>query len=203
MIVYLTQGVSRIAFRIKTYDQSQLADWHGLQLLIIAGEAGQPCDCGVGGSPWFFYGCWPGVRTGEDVANTRPADVPVMCFPAFNTDNEGRVIFRIGDKLSTIPPGRYTGIIRLVPKMKPLNMVPLYSLGKSPEPEKAILPPEFSFGEISCSDTPAPRPEPKKPEPACCTLAVFDIDLGPECSDHFIDQTAVTLMLNNCTMEIQ
>ena len=35
------------------------------------------------------------------------------------------------------------------------------------------------------------------------TLAVFDIDLGPECSDHFIDQTAVTLMLNNCTMEIQ
>lgn len=202
MIVYLTQGISRIAFRIKTYgNQSQLADWHGLQLLIVAGEAGQPCNCNPGGSPWFFYGCWPGVRTGEDVANTRP-DVPVMCFPAFGTDNEGRIVFRLGDKLSTTPPGRYTGIVRLVPKMKPLNMVPLYSLGKPKAPEKVILPPEFAFGAVSCSDAPEPKPEPKKPEPACCTLAVFDIDIGPECSDHFIDQTAVTLMLDNCTMEL-
>jgi hypothetical protein len=200
MIVYLTQGVTRIAFRLKTYgNQSQLADWRGLQLLILPGEAG--CPCGEGGSPWYFYGCWFRGRTGEDVANFRP-DIPAICYNAFEVDDEGQVVFRLDDRLYDLPPGRYTGILRIAPKIKPLNLTPLYNLGKVDVKDKVILPPGYELSTVHCEPvTPVPPAEPKT-ERRCCDLAMFDIDLGPACVDHYIDQAAVTLALDNCTREL-
>lgn len=200
MIIYITQGVSRLTFRLKTYgNASQLSDWRNLQLLILPGEYG--CPCGEGGSPWIFRGCWLRGRTDVDIANFRP-DIPALCYKAFEVDDKGQVVFRLDQRMFDLPPGRYTGILRLAPKMKPLNLTPLYNLGKSAIKDEVILPPGYEFSKNSCSSEPVP-PEPlPAPEPKCCELAKFDIDLGPECVDHYVDQAAVTLAITNCTREI-
>lgn len=198
MIIYLTQGMTRLALRVKELgDRRQLLDWRKLQLLIQPGQLDNGCGCGCGGSPWILTGCWPGHRTGVDIANPVPWDFPTIVYDAQEVDAEGRVVFRLDDKFQDLPCGRYTGVLRVFPHGKiPLNMKQLGNLGRKPVKPGLIIPDEYKFGQNCAPDFPEPC-DPPPPVP-CCILTTFDIDLGPCCSDHMVDQVAVTFALNTC-----
>ena len=187
MIVYLTRGTTRLALRIReTNTSSQLTSWKDLQLLIQPGQYDQ-C-CGPNGSPWILTGCWPGKPTGVDIANPAPFDFPTLVYPSFALDNDGRVVFALDERLWRLPNGRYSGVLQLATPIQPFNMKPLLPHGE-PEENGVIIPDEFLIGR-ECYHEPA-CPPPKPPKPKHCVLAVFDIDMGPECSDHMVDQIAV------------
>lgn len=198
MILYLIQGMSSLALRIKeTNRQSQLTDWRQLQLLIQPGEA-QWDTCHMG-SPWVLTGCWPGHRTGVDTANYRP-DFPTICYDAEELDPDGRVVFRLDQRLWCLPPGRYLGSIRTYGH-NGLGWVPPFNLTHDMSREAlegVILPPGYQ-GE-GCYYQPDACPPPVEP-PKCCILARFDIDLGPACHEHTIDQAAVEYAVTICEVE--
>ena len=119
MILRLTQDMTRLALRIRdSWEGRQLTDWQRLQLLILPGQRDMMDQCGPNGSPWILTGCWPGKRTNVDVANWRP-DFPALICPAFTLDADGAVVFRIDDRIHSLPPGRYTGVIRVTPRQVP------------------------------------------------------------------------------------
>ena len=119
MILRLTQDMTRLALRIRdSWEGRQLTDWQRLQLLILPGQRDMMDQCGPNGSPWILTGCWPGKRTNVDVANWRP-DFPALICPAFTLDADGAVVFRIDDRIHNLPPGRYTGVIRVTPRQVP------------------------------------------------------------------------------------
>lgn len=185
MILYITRGTARIALRVRELNQnSQLTDWKQLQLLVQPGQ--WDVDCGPNGSPWFLYGCWPGKRTGVDIANPH-FDFPIIVYNAYELDNDGRIVFRLDERLYSLPNGRYTGILRVMPHVPPFKMTPIVL----PKPEERDIPAEYKIGRNCEVDFPEPPPVPH--EPKCCVLAHFDIDLGPECSEHYIDQVTVDM----------
>lgn len=210
MILRLTQDMTRLALRIRdSWEGRQLTDWQRLQLLILPGQRDMMDQCGPNGSPWILTGCWPGKRTNVDVANWRP-DFPALICPAFTLDADGAVVFRIDDRIHSLPPGRYTGVIRVTPRQvppydphdlcgsscKPLPPGPV--LKPFPiKPDGKVIPPEYLVGAQDCNvDFPTPPPPPAPPP--YCILAEFDIDLGPMCVDHFIDQASVDFSLASC-----
>lgn len=197
MILRITEGMTRLALRIKEVGgRRQVTDWQHLQLLIRPGEHGpNPC-CGMG-SPWFLTGCWPGKRTNVDVANPHwHFDFPTIAYDAFELDAEGRVVFRFCDRLWALPHGRYSGTVRISNRaLVPYNLLPFVNLGKPPE-DADYMPPEYRIGQ-EC-DPRFPEPYCPPPPPKCCDLAKFDIDLGPACSDHLIDQVAVEFAIDTC-----
>ena len=196
MIVRLTHEMATLAIRIRdSRTGNLLASWRGLELIVQPGQFKYGCN--PGGSPWILTGCWPGKRTGVDIANSRP-DFPSIIIPANDIDGDGRIVFPIAHRLNGLPCGRYTGLIRAihVPKEgchrpRKLNVVPK-------KPQRPLPPPDYIIGaDCSMPDTPPPPP----PPPPCCILAVFDIDLGRACSDHYIDQAAVDFIPTNCGTE--
>lgn len=200
MIVYLTQGMTRLALRVKEAgDRRQLTDWRLLQLLIQPGQIDTQ-GCGPNGSPWILTGCWPGKRTDVDVANPVPFDFPTICYDAFELDADGRIVFRLDEKFWHLPTGRYTGILRVFHQRKtPLNMLPYVNLGRKPAKPGVAIPPEYLVGQNCEPVFPSPPPP---PIPAlCCVLTTFDIDLGPTCSDHMVDQVAVNFAISTCGEE--
>lgn len=193
MILYITRGTSRIALRVKELNQnSQVISWEHLQLLIEPGQ--WDVDCGPNGSPWFLYGCWPGKLTGVDIANPPQPDFPTLIYPAFELDADGRVVFKLDERLHSLPNGRYTGTLRTMPSVPPFHMTPIVL----PKPDARDIPDEYVIGRNCEVSFPAPPPRP--PKPACCILARFDIDLGPECSEHYIDQVTVD-MYDGCGVD--
>lgn len=199
MILYLAQGMSSLALRIKeTNRQSQLTDWRQLQLLIQPGEAHWN-ECFMG-SPWILTGCWPGHRTGVDVANYRP-DFPTICYDAEELDPDGRVVFRLDQRLWCLPPGRYLGSVRTYPRdgsgwVPPFNLT--HNMSRDALPKEVVLLPGYKNDK--CYFEPGDCPPPPMP-PKCCILARFDIDLGPACHDHVIDQAAVDYAVITCEAE--
>lgn len=204
MIVYLSRGMTRLALRIRELGEGrQLTDWRRLQLLIQRGQFDRK-GCGPNGSPWFLEGCWPGHCTGIDVANPQPVDFPTICYNAYDLDADGRVVFRLDEKFQSLPTGRYSGTLRTTATgfSLPLNMLPGVNLGREPIKPGVILPPGFRPGDVFRPDPtnspvcgPFPHPEP------CCILTMFDIDIGPECSDHMVDQVVVDFALSTCGEE--
>lgn len=197
MIIKLSEGAARLAMRVKeTGSGRQLIDWHMMQLLIQPGQHDE-C-CGPNGSPWYLHGCWPMHPTGVDIANHRP-DFPTICYNAFELDEEGRVVFMLDHHLWTLPHGRYTGILRLYPHGRtPVNLKCLQDVGRKAPKPGVIIPPEFEPGAREGCIKTEPMPVPPPPPPQCCILSTFDIDLGPLCSDHIVDQVSVENVLINC-----
>lgn len=194
MIIYLPKGARKLALRIKNVkDQSQVVSYSGIQLLLKHG--GQcDCDCWEGGSPWVLRGCWPGKITDVDIANPwRGPDIPILVYEAQDIDAEGRVVFFLDDKLDALPTGRYKAIIQTAPDERfvfnPAQLV------APVQPAEKVLPPGYDFKECSPDFPPPDRPEPPKP---VCVLAVFDVDLGPSCGDHLIDQADMEYTMKSC-----
>lgn len=200
MILYLTQGMTSVALRIKeTNRQSQLTDWRQLQLLIQPGERHWN-ECFMG-SPWILTGCWPGHRTDVDIANYRP-EFPTICYDAEELDPDGRVVFRFDQRLWCLPPGRYLGSVRTYPQgssgwMPPFNLT--HDLSREALSNKKITIPQEYHTE-TCYYEPGDCPPPPV-MPQCCILARFDIDLGPACHEHIIDQAAVNYAVITCEAE--
>lgn len=198
MIVHLTQGMTRLALRIKQVGSNvQLTDWRKLQLLIQPGQYDTQ-GCGPNGSPWILTGCWPGKRTDVDIANQRTY-FQTICYNAFSLDADGQVVFHLDDQLWSLPTGRYTGTLRLHSRGRaPYTLQEGVFLGRRPVPPGVIVPDEYLVGKNCDVKFPRPPDPPIPPCAPCCNLAVFDIDLGPVCSDHIIDRTTVEFALNTC-----
>lgn len=196
MIVHISQGMEKLALGIiDTKTGNRLIDWRRLELIIEPGQA-DVGGCGPNGSPWILTGCWPGKRTGVDVANWRP-DFPPLAYPAFMQDDDGRILFLLDERLWRLPPGRYTGLV-MEKRREPFDPAVL----KDDEPVKRpTIPPAFLIGTISCSPEDKPAPPPPPPPSRPCVLARFDIDLGPACSDHMIDSVAVDFPRPCCGAE--
>lgn len=197
MIIKLSAGATRLALRVKEFGSNrQLIDWRMMQLLIQPGQHDE-C-CGPNGSPWYLHGCWPMHPTGVDIANHRP-DFPTICYNAFELDGDGRVVFRLDERLWSLPHGRYTGILRLYPHGRvPFNLKFIQDVGKKAIPQGIVIPPEFEPGAREGCIKTEQFPTPPPPEPPCCVLSKFDIDLGPACSDHLVDQVAVDNIMPFC-----
>lgn len=196
MIIYINQGSRTLSIRIANRSTGDIAaSWEDIQLLVKPGPA-HGCDCWEGGSPWVFNGCWPGHRTGVDIANPwKRENIPTMVFAAESFSDDGHLVFTLDDRLDQVPPGRYTGIVQRTP-IQDVKYDP-YTLLHIPDapPEKVVIPKGFDFPACSVDIPPAEPPEPPK---EACVLAVFDIDLGPSCGDHFIDQVILEPALGTC-----
>ena len=198
MIIRLSPGVAKLALRVvELREQKLLLDWRHLQLLIQPGQYDE--DCGPNGSPWILTGCWPRHRTGVDIANYRP-DFPTICYNAFELDPDGRIVFHLDERLWQLPPGRYSGILRVYPQGHvPVNLRTVQDVGYK-EPDPRTIPAEYlNVGKVcqpEFKQPPLPRPKPQ-----CCILSTFDIDLGPLCSDHMVDQVALDYVLTTCEEE--
>lgn len=184
MIITITRQTTRLALRLRnTFDGRYLQDYKNLQLVI---RPPQIDPCHIGGSPWYLTGCWPFHPTCVDVANPPRPDFPAMTADAFEVDKEGRIVFIIPKKLYNLPNGRYEGVIRVhhsLPINYPRKDVAIYPWGQL----GAQVHLEEGKGFVPCELPKCVIPEPK---PAC-ELYKFDIDLGPECAAHMVDQCAV------------
>lgn len=190
MILYLTQGARTLALRLReTGSFNPVTSWCDIQLLISPGQYDN--QCGPNGSPWILHGCWPFHPTEVDLANPH-YDFPTIVYPAVDLDEDGRIVFHLDERLDNLPAGRYSGILRQAP-MSGLKFEPI-SLRVGPkQPERGI--PLMYQPEAACDikfpDGPVQHEPPKK----CCVLAKFDIDLGPACVDHMIDQIKVEMAM--------
>lgn len=194
MILRLTHGMSALGLRIReTVYEHQVISWENLELVILPGQI--DADCGPNGSPWILTGCWPGKRTGVDIANPR-RDFPPMIFHAYKLDKEGRVVFHLDERMNTLPPGRYTGILRAAPRPAPPAERARLLVVAKPKKDR-VIPAEYWQGYKEC-DPGFPSDPPPPPPPQVCELARFDIDLCPMCVDHMIDQVSVDFPPADC-----
>lgn len=200
MIIQIYPDIARLAVRIRNTKSFHIvSSWQDTQLIIEPGQLG--CSCPPNGSPWILTGCWPGKITDVDIANFRP-DFPAIVIPALERDAEGRIVFELDERVHALIPGRYTGLVRYLPHSdKPFNLMPLPDAGPVDVGSAVIIPPEYAAGARDCPiDFPSPPPPP--PPPVCCILGTFDIDLGPDCRDHMIDNAALSFTLNTCEEEL-
>ena len=96
--------------------------------------------------------------------------------------------------------------MRVHPHTLPINLQPRETVD-SVDP---TMPPGFydaGGAQVHYSEERAVRgcklglaPKPKAHH--CCNLAVFDIDLGPECAQHMVDQCAVDFERDFCGEEM-
>lgn len=198
MILSLNRYTPRLALRIRnTVDRGQTTEWEKLQLVIEPAPMRKGCH--VGGSPWFLCGCWPFHPTGVDVANPCAPEFPAIIIDAEGTDLEGRVQFPLKDKIWDLPNGRYLGTVRIHSHTPPINI---------PVVQKAYS----VFGQLGAASTynesknkiPCCCPHPIKlvSEPSC-ELFSFEIDLGPECAQHMVDQVEATVQRSTCGDDVE
>lgn len=102
MIIRLCEDTPKLAVRIAQpgCDGRQLVDTR-VNIVI------RPVVC-VERSTTHTY--WDGCSFREEVI---PDPVPTLRYPAFELDDEGRVVFYFDDKLWSLPPGRYQADIEI------------------------------------------------------------------------------------------
>ena len=199
MIVHITPGTARLKLRIKeATTANQLTDWRQLQLLIEPGQRDTQ-GCGPNGSPWVLTGCWPGHRTGVDIANPIPnPNIPIVCYQAHELDPDGRIVFRLDNRFLALPYGRYTGTVRIHPRTtRPFNLLPVGPDGTPVKPIPPSVPPEYLTGNQNCSPV-FNEPAPPTPPSICRDIVRFDLDLGDSSTGHYIDQSSVDFALDSC-----
>lgn len=201
MILQIARGIKALAFDVRTFgDKYRMADWCKLQLVIEAGQRDDVCCC-THASPWYLHGCWPGKLVGVDIAHPHKhhaAVMPSLLYDAHTIDSYGRVVFVLDDRFWDYPNGRYTGSIRTYPngKRTVVNFTPKREPVKK---EDIVLPDGYYFGNINCVPNVPLPPHVHKPKPEpVCELVVFDIELGPECSAHYLNQVVAQFPLTEC-----
>ncbi len=124
-----------------------------------------------------------------------------MYYDAEGIDPDGRIVFRFDQRFWSLPPGRYIGSVRTYPYKErtwalPFNIT--HDLSRDALPKDIVLPlgyqSEGCYFEPDCC---LPPPE----IPQCCILARFDIDLGPACHEHIIDQAVANYTITACEEE--
>lgn len=198
MILTLTRYTTRLALRVKSIlDLAQVTDWRNLQLVITPPHE-CPNSCHVPGSPWILTGCWPFHPTGIDLANPPVPDFAPIVLDAFETDDHGRVVFIIGERVWNLPSGRYGGILRVHPHKLPINIAAAIKRSQiAPRPAGASV--RYDNGFKHPCDM---EPMEVVPRQRVCELARFDIDLGPECAQHMVDQAVVEFARADCIREV-
>lgn len=197
MILTITRYTTRLALRIKSLlDRAQLTDWRQLQLVI---DRPRECACSkhVPGSPWILTGCWPFHPTGVDLANPCLPDFPAIVIDAFDSDDEGRVVFILDERIHSLPSARYSGTLRVHPHQLPINVAADLARHKECRPwgqNGAMIRYDTNKRLQVCTPTHAVPCPPRH----VCELAHFDIDLGPECAQHMIDQAVVEFANGGC-----
>lgn len=174
MIVAITELTPKIAFRLNTYGREYLVtDWKNIQLVVSPLPGTDCCPGFTPLSPWYFYGCWPGVRTGVNInAPGGGIDFSPIIYDAFECDADGRIVFVLDKQLWELPHGRYHGMLRTYP-------------AKSQEcacPQQGVWPTSLNAALV-------------EPVQRSCILSCFDIDYGPICVEHFIDQIVVDTVI--------
>lgn len=190
MILQISEDVTRVGIRIKSWrNQRYTDDWRHLQLVISPGQHGEHCCC-EGGSPWIVYGCWPGHQTGVDLMNPPSPDFPAFIIEAEGMD-KGMTVFPLPDRWrQTVPFGRYSGLVRYQPdNYLPVNILQWIQQKQHDKPMS------WDFLDPGCCLPPEPPcPQPVKlPPQRMCILAEFDIDYGPRCTEHIMDKVAIDL----------
>lgn len=201
MIIPLPQDARRLSLRIKSKDHDVVTEWQHLQLCIMPGEyGGRGKCCEVLPSPWYFCGCWPGVRTGVDLNDMGRQHLPPVVCSAFETDDDGRVVFLLPvHAFRTYPPGRYTGFVRYVPCNRTPVFLDVHGIPCSAPKDPRVLPDGYESWPSGKDDEGClPCPPPPRPRPQVCVLAWFDIDVTPACGEHFIEDAVVDVALNDC-----
>lgn len=85
----------------------QLIDYEHIRLVITA----PACPYRLK-SEQVFYGCWPSYETPWS-DGILPHELPALVYPAFDTNDEGEIVFRFDSHLWKLPPGRYIGSVEL------------------------------------------------------------------------------------------
>ena len=170
MILHLYQGMCEVAIKI---DRLPVPCTTRLQLVICPIPVPPP-SCG--GSPWFLHGCWPFHPTDVDIANPRHDYPPVWILSDGVDHHDCMYHFPFGNKLDELPIGRHHGMIRVVGEPKFGGATEVKVL---PKKVAKIIPPEYLMGK-DCNLKREKCP-PCPPEPECCIITEFDIELGPKC----------------------
>lgn len=108
MIIRLCEDQPKLALRISQPGCS------GGQLMgrgVVLNITSAACP-GVLKSPLLWCGCFADTRIKEsDCCNVPELDSPSLQYPAFDVDEEGRVVFYFDKKLWSLPGGRYRAIL--------------------------------------------------------------------------------------------
>ena len=111
MIVRICRGQPELAVRVVApgCDGGQLVDWEDIELCILAPK----CTCEGPFSKLYFKGCgWWGHDVDRWNEQQVPREeIPVLVYPAFDTDDDGNIVFKFDSKLWQ-RAGRYVGLIR-------------------------------------------------------------------------------------------
>ena len=111
MIVRICRGQPELAVRVVApgCDGGQLVDWEDIELCILAPK----CTCEGPFSKIYFKGCgWWGHDVDRwNEQQVPPEQMPVLVYPAFDTDDDGNIVFKFDSKLWQ-RAGRYVGLIR-------------------------------------------------------------------------------------------
>ena len=111
MIVRICRGQPELAVRVVApgCDGGQLVDWEDIELCILAPK----CTCEGPFSKLYFKGCgWWGHDVDRwNEQQVPPEQMPVLVYPAFDTDDDGNIVFKFDSKLWQ-RAGRYVGLIR-------------------------------------------------------------------------------------------
>lgn len=121
-IIRICQGQPNLSVVISQHgcDGGQVINHEDIRLAIFA-----PHCKHVLKSPWQLCGCWPQHRHMAvpnqywdeacgclDYLRIPPHEIPVLIYPAFDTDDEGAVVFWFDDELWKRPPGRWIGEVQ-------------------------------------------------------------------------------------------
>ena len=111
MIIRICRGQPELAVRVVApgCDGGQLVDWEDIELCILAPK----CTCEGPFSKLYFKGCgWWGHDVDRwNEQQVPPEQMPVLVYPAFDTDDDGNIVFKFDSKLWQ-RAGRYVGLIR-------------------------------------------------------------------------------------------
>lgn len=175
MIITITELTPKLSIRLNTYGREyRVTNWKEIQLVISPLPGSGDCAGFVPLSPWYFYGCWPGVRTGVDVnASNGGFDFSPIIYDAFECDPDGRIVFLLDDRMWSLPHGRYHGMLRSYPARQTYAVCA--QQGVWPSSSTSLVE--------------------DRSERRSCILSCFDIDYGPICVEHFIDQIKVDMAL--------
>lgn len=107
MIIRICRGQPQLALKIVQpgCDGVQLLGL-GLKLTIA------PVHCASAlKSPMIWCGCFADSRVHRADSCAVPTPDTALLYPAFDIDDEGRVVFYFDSKLDKLPPGRYIGYV--------------------------------------------------------------------------------------------
>lgn len=111
-IIKILRGQPSLAVRLVSQGEpgQQMVDYKNVRLVIVAPREQREESLL---SVQKFTGFWPGHDTEKwNDQFVPPEETPIIVYPAFTIDEDGKIVFRFDDKIYK-RRGRYKGIIEL------------------------------------------------------------------------------------------